>query len=223
MNTFVYFLFKTSAMRFLQLTAVLFSVIFLLSATNKKQKWVSLFDGKSLNGWKVGANPETFKVEDGAIVVNGKVAHLFYDGKVGNHDFKNFELKLDIMTKPGSNSGVYIHTQYQESSWPKKGYEVQVNNSQGDWRRTGGLYAVQDIKEPPAKDNEWFTMHIVVKGKNIKVSVNNKQLVDYTEPENAVREKGMEGRLLSSGTIALQGHDPNSKVLYKNIQMKVLD
>jgi hypothetical protein len=62
-----------------------------------------------------------------------------------------------------------------------------------------------------------------VKNKNIKVSVNNKQLVDYTEPENAVREKGMEGRLLSSGTIALQGHDPNSKVLYKNIQLKVLD
>jgi hypothetical protein len=210
-------------MRFLRITAALFSIVFLLSATNKKPKWVSLFDGKTLNGWKVGENPETFKVEDGAIVVNGKVAHLFYDGKEGNHDFKNFELKLDIMTMPGSNSGVYIHTQYQESSWPKKGYEVQVNNSQGDWRRTGGLYAVQDIKEPPAKDNEWFTMHIVVKNKNIKVSVNNKQLVDYTEPENAVREKGMEGRLLSSGTIALQGHDPKSKVLYKNIQLKVLD
>jgi hypothetical protein len=210
-------------MRFLRITAVLFSVVFLLSATNKKPKWVSLFDGKTLNGWKVGANPETFKVEGGAIVVNGKVAHLFYDGEVGNHDFKNFELKLDVMTMPGSNSGVYIHTQYQESSWPKKGYEVQVNNSQGDWRRTGGLYAVQDIKEPPAKDNEWFTMHIVVKDKNIKISVNNKQLVDYTEPENALREKGMEGRLLSSGTIALQGHDPNSKVLYKNIQLKILD
>lgn len=210
-------------MRFLTITAILFSTVVLLSATNKKPKWVSLFDGKTLNGWKVGANAETFKVEDGAIVVNGKVAHLFYDGIAGNHNFKNFELKLDVMTMPGSNSGVYIHTQYQESSWPKKGYEVQVNNSQGDWRRTGGLYAVQDIKEPPAKDNEWFTMHIVVKDKNIKVSVNNKQLVDYTEPENAVREKGMEGRLLSSGTIALQGHDPNSKVLYKNIQLKVLD
>ncbi len=210
-------------MRFIRITAVLFCAVFLLSATKQKQKWVSLFDGKTLNGWKVGENPETFKVEDGAIVANGKVAHLFYDGEAGNHDFKNFELKLDIMTMPGSNSGVYIHTQYQESSWPKKGYEVQVNNSQGDWRRTGGLYAVQDIKEPPAKDNEWFTMHIVVKDKNIKVSVNNKQLVDYTEPENPVREKGMEGRLLSSGTIALQGHDPNSKVLYKNIQLKILD
>jgi Domain of Unknown Function (DUF1080) len=210
-------------MRFLSIVTILFSAVALLSATNQKPKWVSLFDGKTLNGWKVGANAESFKVEDGAIVVNGKVAHLFYDGKEGNHDFKNFELKLDIMTMPGSNSGVYIHTQYQESSWPKKGYEVQVNNSQGDWRRTGGLYAVQDIKEPPAKDNEWFTMHIVVKNKNIKVSVNKKQLVDYTEPENAVREKGMEGRLLSSGTIALQGHDPNSKVLYKNIMLKVLD
>ncbi|MEJ8841839.1 DUF1080 domain-containing protein [Lacibacter sp. H375] len=210
---------------FARISCLLFFVVLFSAATApaKKKKWVQLFDGKTLNGWKVGANAETFKVEDGAIVVNGKVAHLFYDGEVGKHDFKNFELKLDIMTMPGSNSGVYIHTQYQESSWPKKGYEVQVNNSQGDWRRTGGLYAVQDIKEPPAKDNEWFTMHIVVKNKNIKVSVNNKQLVDYTEPENAVREKGMEGRLLSSGTIALQGHDPNSKVLYKNIQLKVLD
>ena len=210
-------------MRFMSITAFLFSSVVLLSATNKKPKWVSLFDGKTLTGWKVGANAETFKVEDGAIVVNGKVAHLFYDGPAGNHDFKNFELKLDVMTMPGSNSGVYIHTQYQESSWPKKGYEIQVNNSQGDWRRTGGLYAVQDIKEPPAKDNEWFTMHIAVKNKNLKISVNDKLLVDYTEPENAVRDKGMEGRLLSSGTIALQGHDPKSKVLYKNIKLKVLD
>ncbi len=210
---------------FARIGCLLFFIVLLSAATVpvKKKKWISIFDGKTLNGWKVGANAETFKVEDGAIVVNGKVAHLFYDGDAGNHNFKNFELKLDVMTMPGSNSGVYIHTQYQESGWPKKGYEVQVNNSQGDWRRTGGLYAVQDIKEPPAKDNEWFTMHIVVKDKNIKISVNDKQLVDYTEPENAVREKGMEGRLLSSGTIALQGHDPKSKVLYKNIKLKVLD
>jgi hypothetical protein len=207
-----------------RLSCLVFFIVLSSAATAPaKKKWVSLFDGKTLNGWKVGANAETFKVEDGAILVNGKVAHLFYDGAAGNHNFKNFELKLDVMTMPGSNSGVYIHTQYQESSWPKKGYEVQVNNSQGDWRRTGGLYAIQDIKEPPAKDNEWFTMHIVVKGKNIKISVNDKQLVDYTEPENAVRDKGMEGRLLSSGTIALQGHDPKSKVLYKNIKLKVLD
>lgn len=208
----------------LKLYLFVFATICFISAAGpaKKKKWISLFDGKTLNGWKAGANAETFKVENGAIAVNGKVAHLFYDGDAGAHNFKNFELSLDVMTMPGSNSGVYFHTQYQESGWPQKGYEVQVNNSHTDWRRTAGLYAVQDVKEAPANDNEWFTMHIVVKDKHVTVFVNKKKLVDYTEPENPERKKGMEGRLLSSGTIALQGHDPKSKVMYKNIRLKLL-
>ena len=76
-----------------------------------EQGWTSLFDGKTLNGWKVGKNAESFKVQDGMIVVNGQVAHLFYDGPVANHDFKNFDFKADIMTFPSANSGVYFHTQ----------------------------------------------------------------------------------------------------------------
>ncbi len=184
--------------------------------------WVSIFDGKSLDGWKVGTNPQTFRVEDGMIVVNGNVAHLYYDGSVQQHNFKNFELKIDVKTMPGSNSGIYFHTIYQESSWPKKGYEVQVNNSHTDWRRTAGLYAIQDVKEAPAKDEEWFAMHIKVKGKRITVKVNDKLITDYTEPNDVTRDTGMAGRLLSSGTIALQGHDPKSTVFYKNIMVKLL-
>src|SRR5690606_34568875 len=105
-----------------------------------KARWVSLFDGKSLDGWKVGENADAFVVEDGAIVVNGRVGHLFYMGEVKNHDFKNFEFKADVMTTPGSNSGIYFHTVFQNSGFPSKGYEVQVNNSQSDWKRTGSLY-----------------------------------------------------------------------------------
>lgn len=207
----------------LLLCLLFFSLSFtILPKQTGKKEWISLFDGKTLTGWKVGANAETFSVEDGAIVVNGKVAHLFYDGAAGDHNFTNFELKLDVMTKPGANSGVYIHTQYQESSWPKKGYEVQVNNSQTDWRRTASLYAIQDLKDVFIKDDEWFTLHIIVKGKNIQVKINDQLVNDYTEPENPTRPKGMEERLLSSGTIALQGHDPNSTVLYKNILLKLL-
>ncbi len=209
-------------MRIILLFSLLFFSFTPLTKQTEKPKWISLFDGKTLNGWKVGANAETFNVQDGAIVVNGKVAHLFYNGTAGDQNFKNFELKLDIMTKPGANSGVYIHTQYQESSWPKKGYEVQVNNSQTDWRRTASLYAIQDLKEVFVKDDEWFTMHIIVKGKKIQVKINDQLVNDYTEPVNATRPKGMEERLLSSGTIALQGHDPNSTVLYKNIFVKIL-
>jgi hypothetical protein len=184
--------------------------------------WQSLFDGKSLSGWKVGDNAATFSVEDGAIVAHGDVAHLFYDGNVQQHNFKNFEFKADVMTKPGSNSGIYFHTAYQQSSWPEKGYEAQVNNSHTDWRRTGSLYAIQNVKETYAKDDEWFTEYIKVEGKHIIIKINDKTVVDYTEPENVQREEGMAGRILSSGTFALQGHDPNSQVYFKNIYVRIL-
>ena len=185
--------------------------------------WISLFDGKSLNGWKVGDNASTFSVQDGAIVANGPVAHLFYDGNVKNHDFRNFEFRADVMTTPGSNSGLYFHTVYQDSSWPKKGYEVQVNNSHTDWRRTGSLYAIQDVKEFYVKDNEWYTESIIVKGKHITVKINDQVVVEYDEPANVQREADMEQRVLSSGTFAIQGHDPDSKVYFKNIMVKPLD
>ena len=89
-----------------------------------KAKWITLFDGKTLNGWKVGQNAETFSVDSGCIIAHGKTAHLFYEGDVHDHDFKDFDFKADVMTRPGSNSGIYIHTEYQESGWPAKGYEV---------------------------------------------------------------------------------------------------
>jgi hypothetical protein len=197
-------------------------LIFSGSAHAQSGDWISLFEGKSLKDWKVGENAETFKVENGMIVVNGKTAHLFYEGDVKGHSFKNFDFKADVMTEPGSNSGIYFHTQYQESGWPAKGYEVQVNNSHTDWRRTGSLYSVVDIKEQLVKDNVWFTEHITVRGKRIIIQLNDKTVVDYTEPDNVERPKGMEGRLISNGTFALQGHDPKSKVYFKNIMVKPL-
>ena len=199
-------------------------LIFLCTAArhDPRADWISLFDGKSFSNWKVGANASTFTIENGAIVANGPVAHLFYDGDVGDHKFKNFEFKAEVMTTPGSNSGIYFHTIYQDEGWPAKGYEVQVNNSQSDWRRTGSLYGIQDVREVYVKDNEWYTEYIKVEGKRVIVKLNDKTVVDYTEPDNVKREKGNEGRVLSNGTFALQGHDPNSKVYFKNIMVKAL-
>lgn len=179
--------------------------------------FVCLFDGKTLAGWKASENPDSCKVEDGNIVVHGPRAHLFYVGDVEDHDFKNFHFKADVMTTPGSNSGLYFHTKYQETGWPSIGYESQVNNTHKDPKKTGGLYGVRDVFEAPAKDNEWFTQEIIVDGKQIVIKVDGKTLVDYTEPD------GVEGgRKLSSGTFAIQAHDPKSKVLFKNIQVKPL-
>jgi hypothetical protein len=147
---------------------------------------------------------------------------LFYAGDVKNHNFRDFEFKAKVMTKPGANSGIYIHTKYQEDGWPSQGYEVQVNNSQQDWKRTGSPYGIVDIKENSAKDNEWYTEYIKVEGKRIIVKINDTVVVDYTQPEQPKREEGEVNRILGGGTFALQGHDPGSIVYYKDIMVKPL-
>jgi hypothetical protein len=69
------------------------------------------------------------------------------------------------------------------------------------------------VKETFVKDNEWYTEHIIVQDKHIIVKVNDRVINDFTETD--------QGKL-SSGTIALQGHDPKSKVLYKDVMVKIL-
>ncbi|RZM22128.1 MAG: DUF1080 domain-containing protein [Pedobacter sp.] len=202
------------------LVAILFLSASVVQA-QKKGKWISLFDGKTLNGWKKNQNPETFSVENGAIKVAGPISHLFYDGKVNNGEFKNFEFKAMVMTKPNANSGIYFHTAFQPEGFPNKGHEIQVNNSHSDWRRTGSVYGVKDTKETYVKDNEWYEEYIKVEGKQITIKINGKTVIEYTEPDD-VAEKNKGGRAISSGTFALQGHDPGSVVYYKDIMVKPL-
>lgn len=203
-----------------------------LTPAEKSAGWVLLFDGKTLNGWRASEHKGAFTVEDGCIVTFGdmkkaqaegwKRSHLFYVGSLGKAEFKNFELSLDIKAYAKGNSGVYIHTEYQETGWPDKGYEIQVNNTHKDVKKGAGLYAVKDNLEAPAKDEEWYTMVVKVQGKRIQTFVNGKQIVDFTEPTPAAPPPKMAGRKLSSGTIALQAHDAESKVMYKNIKIRPL-
>lgn len=186
----------------------------------KASDWQTLFNGKNLDGWRVAENPATFSVQDGNIVVFGPRAHLFYDGPIGNHNFKNFEWKASIKTMPGANSGMFIHTDYQEKGWPSKGYEIQVNQTHTDWRKTGSVYAIQDVKEVFAKDEEWYTESITVQGKRVTIRVNDKVINDYMEPDSI--SNGKSPKKLSNGTVALQGHDPKSKILYKDVMIRML-
>ncbi|MDP4285590.1 MAG: DUF1080 domain-containing protein [Bacteroidota bacterium] len=195
------------------------------SSTNKTKSnkgWISLFDGKTLDGWKASDKPGTFSVEDGAIKVAGPTSHLFYEGPVMDHNFTNFEFKALVMTRPGSNSGIYFHTEYQQRSFPDKGFEVQVNNSHTDWKRTAGLYDIKDTREVYVKDNVWFTEYIKVEGKHVITKINDIVVTDWTQPDGFVPPKGHPGRIISSGTFALQGHDPKSVVFFKDIMVKPL-
>ncbi len=185
--------------------------------------WISLFNGKDLSGWKASEQGGSFRVVDGELVIRGPRSHLFYVGPVGGADFTNFEWKCEVLTKPASNSGMYFHTDYQDEGWPSKGYEVQINNSHADPKRTGGLYAVADVmNDSPANDGEWFTQQVTVEGKHVVVSVDGRVTTDYTEPDDVTRPAEFAGRKVSHGTIALQAHDPNSEVHIRKIMIKPL-
>ena len=180
-----------------------------------------IFDGKSMDGWKVVENPGSFTLKDGAMVAKGPRAHAFYVGD--DKPFRNFELKVDVMTLQNSNGGIFFHTKEQANGWPNQGFEVQVNNTfEKDRRKTGSLYAVKDVMDhAPAKDNEWFTEHVIVQGPKVTIKVDGKTVVEWTDPEGAAPGKGLKNRV-GEGTFALQAHDPGSTVFYKNIRVKRL-
>lgn len=209
--------------------------------TADAQTAMSLFDGESLAGWTVTEeNQDSFRIEDGAIVASGERAHLFYSGE-GADNFTNFELALKVKTAPGANSGVYIHTKYQATGWPSHGIEAQVNGTQYDYRKTGSVYAIADVRvysddkvvpalgfdsnayvtrsEPPHADNEWFDYLIRVENGTVSTSINGELLVQWTQPEDWPDAE----RRLGSGTFGLQAHDPDSTVYYKDIIVTPLE
>jgi hypothetical protein len=208
------------------LFAVLVALL-LSTAQGAENGWVSMFNGKDLTGWKSNdETPNVFTVENGALKVSGGRAHLFYVGRDGKARFKNFEFRAKVMTTPGSNSGIYFHTEFEEKGWPSKGYECQVNTSHTDFRKTGGLYGVQDVNyDSPSKDNVWFDYYIKVEGRHIIIQIDGKTKVDWNEPENWDPAKvltNMPGRKLSEGLICLQGHDPKSTTYYKDLSVRAL-
>lgn len=189
------------------------------SVEGDSQDWTVMFDGKSLEGWKVNESPESWSVKDGLLMCHGPRSHLFY--VADDKPMKNFHFSAQVMTTKGSNSGIYFHTKFQEEGWPKYGYECQVNVTHSDPKKSSGLYAVKDIADPGIKDDEWYTQEIIVQGRNIKLKINGKTMVDYTEPENKSSSGDFERRL-GEGTFALQAHDPESVVYFKDLKFKRL-
>ena len=80
-------------------------------ADKKDDGFVTISNGKDFSGWKASENKDSWSMKDGAFVAAGPRSHLFYQA---DKPFTNFELKVDVMTLPGSNGGIYFHTKYQE-------------------------------------------------------------------------------------------------------------
>jgi hypothetical protein len=199
-----------------------------LCRAQAESEWIDLFDGKSLDGWRAAENPATWKVVDGLLVHDGPRSHIYYTGGVNNALFRNFELEVEAIAAPLCNSGVYFHTVYLENGFPKKGFEVQIENTApgqfgyGERKKTGSLYAVRNLYKPMVADNEWFRMAIVVRGKNVQVRLNGTLVVDYTEPNPPYLPPGQGDRRIDQGTFALQGHDARAAVRFRKLRVRPL-
>jgi hypothetical protein len=213
--------------------AILFAIILTFAqASGDADGWLQLFNGKDLTGWRANNDPESFTVQDGLLRVqaSGRTsAHLFYvgDRTHGFETFKNFELEVTARAEPNSNGGIFVHTDMSTRNAQKhlaKGYEIQLNSSTRETRKTGSLYAVIDLDSSPVDETEWFTIRVVVQDKRITVAVNGRELLEYTEPADVVRPKERAGRRFDTagGGIALQAHDVGSAWYFKNVRLKQL-
>lgn len=206
-----------------------FILLMVSASVVQAEPWVELFDGKTLNGWEANTKPESFTVQDGILKAHGKngMSHLFYVGNTGKDvAFTNFELEATVRSEPGSNSGIFFHTdrELRNKKYLNKGYEVQLNSSLKEKNKTGSLYGIVTVKKSPVDETEWFDVRVVVNGKQIQVFVNKEKVIDYTEPENPEREPSRAKRLIdpNGGAIALQAHDPNSVFYFKTIRIRKL-
>ncbi len=209
----------------------LLAALFGCAAAFAADGWETLFDGKTLAGWKASEHPGSITVTDGMIYCNGPRAHLFYVGADGKAEFENFELELEVKAMPGANSGVYFHVMWEDEGWPRKaGIEVQVNNDQPAFgnnyienKKTGSLYGFRNLYKAMTKDGEWFTMNIRVAKPRVQVRINGKLMVDYIEPSNVpVLTPGATRDILTKGTFALQCHDEKSQAWYRHIRVRRL-
>ena len=202
--------------------------------------WISLMDD-TLNGWIESGGVtdwsagnwyrgnlvwptmdnasagESFRIEDDILIVEGDQRRLFYDGLIAGGYFKNFEFKVDVLTHPGSSSGIYFHTRYEEDGIPAFGYEAQINATRDAESKTGSLVGVNEVDSAAHSDNEWFSYYIKVDGDTVTIKVDGETVNEFTEPADA-DGPGSLGR----GTIGLAAVGGDGRVEFRNPMIRLL-
>jgi hypothetical protein len=201
-----------------------------LSAKEKSEGWILLFDGHTLNGWTPSSNSAEWKVEDGAIMMHSdKGGNLFT-----NDTFDNFELQIEFRTTPDVNSGIYLRytprpynpaTKGQPKPKGKSqgmpGYEINirdsdvrpVHDSPGGFD-TGSLVGVLKAEKVQIIPGQWNRFDITAQGDHFIVIYNGKKILDGDDAKFA------------SGKIGLQWAHPElvtgKKIEFRNIKVRRL-
>jgi Domain of Unknown Function (DUF1080) len=204
-------------MRIRPFTKLLFSalacVLTVVSvASAQDEKWVSLFDGKSLEGWeRVGNEKSVWEVKDGALSGSGPASMLVNT----TGPYKNFRYRAEIKISDGGNSGLYFRTTRKPGF--TDGYEAQIDSTHKDPIRTGSLYGMCHVYDQLVKPDTWFKYEIEVRDDvwrnreltRIKIKVNDKELYEFMDFDKTFK----------SGHFAFQHHDPESIVHIRKVEV----
>lgn len=189
-------------------------------------EWKPLFNGRNLDGWQ-HVGPGEVVVENGAMKTVGGMGLLWYTGeKIGNAVVRIVYRAPD--DNGGGNSGVFIRIPEKPTEpWMpvNRGYEVQIDDSDDDWHRTGVLYSFTKTLAQP-KVGEWNTMEITLQDDRTVVTVNGTKVTDYREgdpvPEKKQKHEPDRGRRAATGYIGVQNHGDKDVVYFKEISVKKL-
>jgi hypothetical protein len=180
--------------------------------TEAKPKWISLFNGKDLNGWFIRGKA-AWSVQDGVLVGEGGMGHIYSDAACTDFEMKG----MFRITEQGakSNSGFYFRANPPADNpdgFPR-GYEAQICHNQEAY--TGWLWKpgkpTGKATELLTSDGEWFEYRIKMIGGHIQFRINNKLVMTYDDDE------------YKSGHFAIQGHNPGMKIEAKNLFYRNLD
>jgi len=206
-----------------------------------EKKPVSLFDGKTFNGWHSfngGKEIKSWDIEDNAMVCLGTAKDAHGGDIVSDRDYSNFELSWDWKVTKGANSGVMYHviesTKYKAPY--ETGPEYQIIDDIGfpakleEWQKAGADYAMYlpNDKKKLKPVGEWNTSKIVFNKGHVEHWLNGEKIVEFQAGNEEWTKKKNEGKwkdypdyaIAKKGKIALQDH--GNKVYYKNISILVL-
>jgi len=207
---------------------VLAFLIFVLPALGaEKSGFVSLFNGKTLDGWVLVHRSGTgYVVEDGKIVCPASCGDNLFTKK----EYANFDFRFEFLMTPGANNGVGIRAPL-EGRTSRMGMEIQIlDDSDPKYRGLlhpaqyqGSIYDVLPARTGFLKPvGQWNQEEIVANGRRITVTLNGVIVLDdnldiVREPQILRQHPGL---LHASGHIGFLGH--HSRVEFRNIRVKTL-